>query len=78
MDALAAGPSTSSAVSAAAAALLLFGACRAASGVSKELQGPVFAPVSQAAGRRVAHYALLHVLGLDLAFHLDRKTGERG
>lgn len=29
----------------------------------------------QAAGRRVAHYALLHVLGLDLAFHLDRKTG---
>jgi ABC-type transport system involved in Fe-S cluster assembly fused permease/ATPase subunit len=29
----------------------------------------------QAAGRRVAFYTFAHVLGLDLQFHLDRKTG---
>lgn len=63
------------AAQAAAAGLVLFGACRALSGVAKELQGPVFAPVSQDAGRRVAFYTLSHVLGLDLQFHLNRKTG---
>ena len=30
----------------------------------------------QDAGRRVSFYTLSHVLGLDLQFHLDRKTGE--
>jgi hypothetical protein len=29
----------------------------------------------QGAGRRVAFYTFAHVLGLDLQFHLDRKTG---
>ncbi len=29
----------------------------------------------QDAGRRVAFYTLSHVLGLDLQFHLNRKTG---
>ena len=38
------------AAQAAAAGLVLFGACRALSGVAKELQGPVFAPVSQVGG----------------------------
>ena len=32
----------------------------------------------QDAGRRVSFYTLSHVLGLDLQFHLDRKTGEAG
>lgn len=31
----------------------------------------------QDAGRRVAFYTLSHVLGLDLQFHLNRKTGEQ-
>lgn len=56
-------------------ALLLSGLCRAASALSKELQHPLFTPVSQAAGRRVSFYALAHVLGLDLQFHLNRNTG---
>lgn len=56
-------------------ALLLSGLCRAASALSKELQHPLFTPVSQAAGRKVSFYALAHVLGLDLQFHLNRNTG---
>ena len=32
----------------------------------------------QDAGRRVSFYTLSHVLGLDLQFHLDRKSGEAG
>jgi len=34
-----------------------------------------FAPVAQAAGRRVALQVFNHVLNLDLSFHLDRRTG---
>ena len=56
-------------------ALLLSGICRAASQLSKELQHPLFTPVSQAAGRRVSFQALAHVLFLDMAFHLNRNTG---
>ncbi|KAL4520893.1 hypothetical protein Ndes2526B_g00075 [Nannochloris sp. 'desiccata'] len=63
------------AVPAATAALLVSGLCRALSALAKELQHPLFTPVSQAAGRRVSFYALAHVLGLDLHFHLDRNTG---
>ncbi len=63
------------AVPAATAALLISGLCRALSALAKELQHPLFTPVSQAAGRRVSFYALAHVLGLDLHFHLDRNTG---
>jgi len=62
-------------VPAATAALLISGLCRALSALAKELQHPLFTPVSQAAGRRVSFYALAHVLGLDLHFHLDRNTG---
>ncbi|KAL4423145.1 hypothetical protein ABPG77_007798 [Micractinium sp. CCAP 211/92] len=75
VDALAAGSGGSGALHAAALALLLSGGCRVVAGLAKELQGPVFAPVSQDAGRRVAFYTFAHVLGLDLQFHLNRKTG---
>lgn len=63
------------AAGAAGMALLLSGACRALSGMAKELQHPCFTPVAQAAGRRVSHYTFLHVLGLDLTYHLSRRTG---
>ena len=29
----------------------------------------------QAAGRRVAYHTFAHVLGLDITFHLERRTG---
>ena len=60
---------------AAVTALVASGIFRAASALAKELQHPLFTPVSQAAGRRVSFYALAHVLTLDLHFHLDRNTG---
>ena len=31
--------------------------------------------VLQAAGRRVAYHTFAHVLGLDITFHLERRTG---
>ena len=128
MSSSGAGPRAAAA--AATTALLLAGVCRMVSGLAKEVQGPIFAPVSQVcccsltvhrrslpanvpwklkplpppppfvhssalcclamtflaphlrlpqdAGRRVSFYTLSHVLGLDLQFHLDRKTGEAG
>jgi len=63
------------AVHACVAALAFSGACRAGSALAKELQHPLFTPVSQAAGRRTSFYALAHVLSLDLHFHLGRSTG---
>ncbi|GAB4819537.1 hypothetical protein N2152v2_006583 [Parachlorella kessleri] len=63
------------AVQAAVSALVVSGVCRGVSGLAKELQHPAFTPVSQAAGRRLSFYALAHVLGLDLQFHLNRRTG---
>lgn len=75
VDALSSSGTAQAMMKAAVAALLLSGACRAASGLSKELQHPLFTPVSQAAGRRVSFYVLAHVLGLDMQFHLDRQTG---
>lgn len=36
---------------------------------------PPLSPALQAAGRRLSYYALSHVLGLDLQFHLNRRTG---
>ncbi|EFN53974.1 hypothetical protein CHLNCDRAFT_7051, partial [Chlorella variabilis] len=75
VDALSSGAGATAVAAAAAAALVLGGACRAISGVAKELQGPCFAPVAQDAGRRVSFYTFSHVLALDLGFHLNRKTG---
>jgi ABC-type transport system involved in Fe-S cluster assembly fused permease/ATPase subunit len=76
VDAMAAGAGPAGgAPAAAAAALAAAGACRALAALAKEAQSPLFTPVAQAAGRRVSFYALLHVLCLDLPFHLDRNTG---
>ncbi|KAK9862805.1 hypothetical protein WJX84_006068 [Apatococcus fuscideae] len=63
------------AIGAATAALLWSGFCRVVNGIAKEVQHPIFTPVSQAAGRRVAYHTFSHVLDLDLAFHLERRTG---
>lgn len=75
VDALALGSSQSQAVPACVAAVLLFGAARCILSLAKEVQHPIFSPVSQAVARRVSHHSFRHVLELDLGFHLDRKTG---
>ncbi|WPT13144.1 ABC transporter B family member 25 [Picochlorum sp. SENEW3] len=62
-------------ISSVSMALVLSGVCRGVNALAKEAQHPIFTPVSQAAGRRVSFYALSHVLGLDLHFHLGRNTG---
>ncbi|KAK9857626.1 hypothetical protein WJX84_005358 [Apatococcus fuscideae] len=62
-------------IGAAVTALLWSGLCRVINGLAKEIQHPIFTPVSQAAGRRVAYHTFSHVLELDLAFHLERRTG---
>ncbi|KAK9905738.1 hypothetical protein WJX75_005420 [Coccomyxa subellipsoidea] len=56
-------------------ALLLSGACRILCSLTKEMQGPCFTPIAQAAGRRVAYHTFSHVLDLDINFHLERRTG---
>lgn len=45
------------------------------SGICNELRYVVFSPVGQATGRRVAMHFFDHILHLDMAFHLERKTG---
>ncbi|KAK9823970.1 hypothetical protein WJX72_006707 [[Myrmecia] bisecta] len=67
--------SAHSAAKAAMVALLLSGACRVVAGICKEMQHPIFSPVSQAAGRSMAFGAFSHVLHLDVGFHLERRTG---
>lgn len=69
--------STQSHVAAKAAviALLWSGGCRVINGLAKEMQHPIFTPVAQAAGRRVAYHTFSHVLDLDVGFHLERRTG---
>lgn len=52
-----------------------YGLCDITKHVAKELQAPLFTPVSQAVSRRVAYHTFAHVLGLDIRFHLDRRTG---
>ncbi|CAK0783343.1 hypothetical protein CVIRNUC_006542 [Coccomyxa viridis] len=56
-------------------ALLLSGVCRVFNTLAKEAQGPMFTPVAQASGRRVAYHTFSHVLDLDISFHLERRTG---
>ena len=60
---------------AAATVIVWSGVFKAISGVASELRAVAFAPVAQAAGRRVALQVFNHVLNLDLSFHLDRRTG---
>uniref|UniRef100_A0A1D2ABS2 ABC transporter B family member 25, mitochondrial n=1 Tax=Auxenochlorella protothecoides TaxID=3075 RepID=A0A1D2ABS2_AUXPR len=74
IDALSAG-ATPTAVQTASMALVLSGAARALSSLTREAQHPIFTPISQAAARRVSFHTFSHVLNLDLHFHLNRKTG---
>ena len=57
------------------AALFFHGVARAINSLAKESQAIVFTPVAQLAGRRISFYALSHVLGLDLFFHLSKNSG---
>jgi ABC-type transport system involved in Fe-S cluster assembly fused permease/ATPase subunit len=57
------------------AAIVYHGIARGINSLAKEAQAIVFTPVSQAAGRRISYFALSHVLGLDLYFHLNKNTG---
>ena len=75
VGALAGGVGAAEAAKAAAMALVASGVLKAVSGVATELRTVTFTPVAQASGRRVALEVFNHVLGLDLSFHLDRRTG---
>ncbi|KAL6069035.1 ATP-binding cassette sub-family B member 7, mitochondrial [Balamuthia mandrillaris] len=55
--------------------LLAYGAARAGSALFQELRNVVFASVAQKAIRQVARRTFLHLLHLDLRFHLGRQTG---
>jgi ABC transporter ATM len=55
--------------------LLTYGAVRACASLCNEARNAVFAQVGQASVRRVATEAFLHLLRLDLDFHLSRQTG---
>ena len=48
---------------------------QAVSAGMNEMRYVIFAPLGHATGRRVAIHLLDHILGLDLAFHLERSTG---
>ncbi|OUS46457.1 ABC family transporter: mitochondrial ATM1-like protein [Ostreococcus tauri] len=69
------GSAAVEAARAAAWALVASGCLKAMSGVATELRTVLFTPVAQASGRRVALEVFNHVLGLDLSFHLERRTG---
>ena len=60
---------------AAAIALALAGCARALAGLAQEARVLAFTPVAQSAARRMALHAFEHVLNLDLAFHVERRTG---
>ncbi|GFR51367.1 hypothetical protein Agub_g13792, partial [Astrephomene gubernaculifera] len=75
VDALAAAGLAPLALRAACLAAVRYGALDCVRVLAKEAQSPLFAPVSQAVTRRVAYHTFAHVLGLDSAFHLDRRTG---
>eukprot|EP00850_Spirogloea_muscicola_P013545 SM000092S24513 [mRNA] locus=s92:457565:463186:+ [translate_table: standard] len=64
-----------SAVHAAVAALVMSGISKALSALFNEVRYVVFTPVGQATGRRVALQFFEHILAMDVAFHLERKTG---
>ena len=69
------GSAAAQAARAAAWALVASGCLKAMSGVATEVRTVLFTPVAQASGRRVALEVFNHVLGLDLSFHLERRTG---
>eukprot|EP00850_Spirogloea_muscicola_P006557 SM000031S11566 [mRNA] locus=s31:365488:371156:- [translate_table: standard] len=63
------------AVYAAVAALVMSGISKALSALFNEVRYVVFTPVGQATGRRVALQFFEHILAMNVAFHLERKTG---
>ena len=69
------GLSVTPAIQGALLAVACFGLCDMIKNVAKEAQAPTFLPVTQAVSRRVAYHTFAHVLGLDVSFHLDKKTG---
>lgn len=56
-------------------ALALFTCSRLLSALTRELKGPLFAPVAAAAARRVAHGTYAKVLALELDYHVKRRSG---
>lgn len=58
------------------AALLGYGAARTGSALFQELRSAIFATVTQASIRQTARRVFVHLHDMDLAYHLDRKTGE--
>ena len=56
-------------------ALALFTGSRLLSALTRELKGPLFAPVAAAAARRVAHGTYARVLALELDYHVKRRSG---
>jgi ABC-type transport system involved in Fe-S cluster assembly fused permease/ATPase subunit len=79
VDALSTSATSSAApiasISIVSSALVFHGIARAVNSLAKESQAIVFTPVAQLAGRRISFYALSHVLGLDLFFHLGKNSG---
>ena len=75
-DAGALDGAASLALAAPTACLLGYGIARLGDSGLKELRNYVFASVSQRAIRVVARGVYEHLTALDLAFHLDRKTGQ--
>ncbi|KAH8078529.1 ATP-binding cassette subfamily B [Aureococcus anophagefferens] len=75
-DAGALDGAASLALAAPTACLLGYGIARLGDSGLKELRNYVFAAVSQRAIRVVARGVYEHLTALDLAFHLDRKTGQ--
>ncbi|XP_065907533.1 iron-sulfur clusters transporter ABCB7, mitochondrial-like isoform X2 [Dysidea avara] len=58
-----------------AALILGYGAARIGGQLFNELRNAVFARVATSSIRRVARTTFLHLLNLDLSFHLSRQTG---
>lgn len=55
--------------------IIAYGGARFGAVLFGELRNAVFASVSQSAIKRVAHNTFLHLLNMDLQFHLSRQTG---
>jgi len=57
------------------ALLLGYGAARMSASLFNELRNAIFASVAQRAIQELAKKVFMHILNLDLAFHLNRQTG---
>ncbi|KAG1664530.1 hypothetical protein FOA52_012997 [Chlamydomonas sp. UWO 241] len=68
-------PGLNPAVQAALVAVACFGLSDILKHVCKEAQTPTFLPVTQAIARRVSYHTFKHMLGLDIGFHLEKRTG---